>query len=83
LFNTGGGLLVEPDDPESLAEGLMRIYGDPALAETLGRSGFENVREHYSVARMADHALEVYESTLANRNEPQTTGKELAADARG
>lgn len=68
---TGGGLLVEPDNPESLAEGLLRIYRDPALGERLGQSGFQKMREHYSVARMADRALEAYASVL--RHEPQTT----------
>lgn len=70
---TGGGELVEPDDPESLGEGILRIERDPALARKLGQSGFENVRKHYSVARMADRALAVYESLLA-----PTTG--LSAD---
>ena len=37
---TGGGLLVEPDDPESLAEGLLRIYRDPELRRTLGPKWF-------------------------------------------
>ena len=61
---TGGGELVAPDDPESLAEGILRIERDPALAQKLGQNGFENVREHYSVARMADRALAVYESLV-------------------
>ena len=30
---TGGGLLVEPDDVESLAEGIARIYREPALRD--------------------------------------------------
>jgi len=61
---TGGGELVEPDDADSLAEGLLRIERDPDLARKLGQSGFEKVREHYSVARMADRALEAYESVM-------------------
>ena len=82
IEKTGGGLLVE-DDPQSLAEGILRIYRDPALAEKLGQSGFQKVREHYSVARMADRALEVYESVVNRANEPQATAKELAADLSG
>jgi glycosyltransferase involved in cell wall biosynthesis len=58
---TGGGLLVEKDDPESLGEGLLRIYHDPELGSRLGQSGREKVHEHYSVARMADKALAVYQ----------------------
>ena len=62
IETTGGGELVEPDDPDSLANGILRLARDPALAQRLGQNGFENVRKHYSVARMADRALEAYES---------------------
>jgi glycosyltransferase involved in cell wall biosynthesis len=58
---TGGGLLVEPDSAGSLASSLLQIYREPALGDELGMMGFENVRRHYSVAVMADRALEVYE----------------------
>ncbi|HEV7746480.1 MAG TPA: glycosyltransferase family 4 protein [Pyrinomonadaceae bacterium] len=61
---TGGGELVEPDNPEALAAGILKLQRDPALVRRLGESGFENVRQHYSVARMADRALEAYESVL-------------------
>lgn len=61
---TGGGLLVEKDDPKSLGEGIVRIFNDPVLGVRLGQSGALNVREHYSVAHMADRALEAYESVL-------------------
>lgn len=62
IAKTGGGLLVEPNDPDSLAAGLAKVYREPELAEQLSVSGFEGVREFYSVARMADRAVEVYES---------------------
>ncbi len=61
---TKGGLLVKPDDAESLADGLLKIYRSPSLAAELGRNGLRAVREHYSVARMADRVTEVYESLL-------------------
>jgi glycosyltransferase involved in cell wall biosynthesis len=59
---TGGGRLVEPDNPEALAAGILELQRDTELAHKLGERGFENVRKHYSVARMADRALEAYES---------------------
>jgi len=61
---TGGGLLVEADNIESLAEGLMKLNQDRNLANQLGDNGFRNVREFYSVGRMADSALDVYQSLL-------------------
>ncbi len=33
---TGGGLLVEQDDPDALASGLHSLWADPALRERLG-----------------------------------------------
>ena len=36
---TGGGTLVDPDDPDALATGLHALWADPALRERLGRSG--------------------------------------------
>jgi len=60
LRKTGGGILVEPDDPGALAESLLEIWRNPALAAELSRKGAAGVREHYSAARMADRALEVF-----------------------
>lgn len=61
---TGGGLLVEPDDAAQLAAGIERVQSDLRLADKLGQSGFEKVREHFSVAIMAERALEVYDNLL-------------------
>lgn len=60
IHKTSGGILVEPDNPDSLAEGILSVWRNPALAEDLGRKGAEGVRRHYSVAHMASRALEVY-----------------------
>jgi glycosyltransferase involved in cell wall biosynthesis len=66
IEKTSGGLLVKPDDPESLAQGLLEIYRDPAIGEELGANGFREVRENYTVAHMANRALEVYEGMLGS-----------------
>jgi glycosyltransferase involved in cell wall biosynthesis len=59
---TGGGLLVAPDDPVALADGLYTLWKDRALARTLGERAFNGVRARYSIQRSADALLEVYES---------------------
>jgi glycosyltransferase involved in cell wall biosynthesis len=64
---TGGGLLVAPDDPVALADGLHALWEDRALTELLGRQGFAGVRAHYSVQTSTDRLLAVYE-TLARRD---------------
>ncbi len=58
LEKTGGGLLVEPDDCDALAEALLAVWRDPEI----GRGGAEGVRRHYSAAHMAARAIEVYAS---------------------
>jgi glycosyltransferase involved in cell wall biosynthesis len=62
---TGGGLLVEPDDAESLATGILTLYQDGGLAESISQNAFQGVRKHYGVAHMADRALEVYEDLVS------------------
>jgi glycosyltransferase involved in cell wall biosynthesis len=64
---TGGGLLVEPDDAGALAAGLLRVKGDAALAAELSANARANVRRHYAVEHMADRALEVYGELLKGR----------------
>ena len=67
---TGGGLLVVPDDPGALADGLHALWHDRRLAESLGQRGFHGVREHYDVARSADRLLAVYQKLVAGRSVP-------------
>ncbi len=62
---TGGGLLVEPDDAGALAAAIRRLRDDPALAASLGRSGADAVRDRYSVAHTASHALQVFRGIAA------------------
>jgi len=57
---TGGGLLVQPDDPQSLADAILKLSRDPNLAQELSANAFRGVREHYTAAHMADKVLEAY-----------------------
>jgi glycosyltransferase involved in cell wall biosynthesis len=61
---TGGGILVEPDNPEALAEGLFALWSDRKAAAALSEQGFKGVREHYTVGRSADRLLEVYKDLI-------------------
>ena len=80
IEKTAGGILVEPDDPESLADGLLAVWNDPAFAKELGRNGYEKVRSFYSAERMAECAVEVYRS-LAGAGRQHRPGRALTGVA--
>ncbi len=67
IENTGGGIIVEPDNPDALADGLLKLWRDPAHASALGAAGAEGVKRHYTVGRMADAAEKVYEEIRLQR----------------
>jgi len=50
---TGGGMLCEPDDPESLAAALEELLLDPERARALGDAGRSAVLENFTAERMA------------------------------
>lgn len=63
---TGGGLLVEPDDPESLADGLYQLWKDRDLRTMLGDNAYQGSRRHYTVTHSAHALLKVYDNLLAS-----------------
>jgi len=65
--STGGGILVEPDNPEHLAQAFLELWSNPAKRVEMGMRGYEGVRAHYSVTRMAESALSVYQSLLQQK----------------
>ena len=67
--NTGGGLIVEADDPAALADGFLELWRNPSRAAALGRAGAEGVRRHYTVGRMAETAEAVYRDVSASKRQ--------------
>ena len=65
---TGGGLLVEPDDPDALADALYQLWSDRALSSQLASRAFEGVRDHYTVGASAGRLLEVYDTVYRRPN---------------
>jgi glycosyltransferase involved in cell wall biosynthesis len=72
---TGGGVLVAPDDPAALADGLFELWRDRDRAAALGERGFHGVRAHYSVAHSADRFLDVCEPLVTASIRPHRAAK--------
>lgn len=58
------GLLVPPGDPAALAEGMERLILDPELRGSLQGAGPAMVRERFSLDRMVEETLAIYEEIL-------------------
>jgi glycosyltransferase involved in cell wall biosynthesis len=50
---TGGGLLVEPDDPPALAHGLVQLLTNAALRRQMGEAGQKAVFARFTADQMA------------------------------
>jgi glycosyltransferase involved in cell wall biosynthesis len=59
LEATGGGILVEPDHPESLADGIERMLGDEQEMRRMAERGRRAVHERFGVDRMAREFTDV------------------------
>ncbi len=62
------GLLVPPRDPQTLAQAILKLYLDKALASRLAQRGFEVVHQKFSAEAMAQRIIHIYER-LAHRRE--------------
>ena len=58
------GLLVAPDDPDALADAVVALLDDQARAQAFAAAGLQRARSEFSVARMADRTLELYDRAL-------------------
>lgn len=60
-LGTGAALLVDPGQPEALADGLLRLLADEALRAELSAAGLVRAAE-FSWARAAEETVRVYEA---------------------
>ncbi len=64
LAATQGGVLFEPQSVESLANGILELYHDPARRAKLGEQAQAAIRREFSDVKMAEATLEVYRDHL-------------------
>jgi len=47
INNAQAGIVVEPENPQEIAEAVIKLYNDKELRNTLGKNGRKYVKEHY------------------------------------
>lgn len=62
----GAGMLVDPEDPESIAAGILRLYSDQDLARSMGERGRRNVIEKFNWKAEESKLLSLYDSLTAS-----------------
>ncbi|NJN85091.1 MAG: glycosyltransferase family 4 protein [Leptolyngbyaceae cyanobacterium SL_7_1] len=62
VLRSGGGLVVQPEQPDSLAGAVLELYKNPMKAERFGNQGRQYAIRHYSF----EHALDCYETLFAD-----------------
>ncbi len=61
------GLLIPPNDPDALAQGLSRLLGDEALRRKLGECGAAIVRREYQFDAFREALERILSDAVSNR----------------
>jgi len=64
----GVGILVDPDDANSLAEGILRIIGDKDLGDRLGKFARIRVEEKYNWVKTTANLFVAYQKIINLKN---------------
>ena len=62
ITNSATGVLVEPKDPQAMADAITSLLSDQIQVDRLGRQAQQAVREKFSLERMIKETTKVYQS---------------------
>jgi glycosyltransferase involved in cell wall biosynthesis len=77
LDGTGGGLLVEPENPADLANALRRVMENREETRAMGRRGQEAVQSRFHAAAMARETFRVLERHVNHRDTEAQRGQTM------
>ncbi len=80
LGKTGAGRLTDVSPP-SLAQGILDVLGDPALAARLSAATRSVAEEYFGMDRNIDRYLAVYDRVLSSQRTPTHSQRRLLHDA--
>lgn len=68
VYNGANGVLVPPRDAEALADAIINLLNNPALAQSMGQAGKERVTTQFSLENMVSQYESLYEDILMGKN---------------
>jgi glycosyltransferase involved in cell wall biosynthesis len=66
IKNGKEGILISPEDPETLAQAINNLLENEELQEKLSQAAYEKVREKYSIEAYSTNMLDFYGSLVNN-----------------
>ena len=60
----GCGLLVDPLDPQAIADSIVYLLEHPKEAEAMGRRGIKAVEKRYNWSKEEEKLLQLYKDLL-------------------
>ena len=69
IKNGVNGYLVEPDDPQALAEAIIKMLKDRETARLIGMEGRKIVEKNYTVEKMCERMYALYLSLIKDRTQ--------------
>jgi colanic acid biosynthesis glycosyl transferase WcaI len=64
ISNSGGGLVVPPEDPKALAEAILKLYRDRDSIEKLGEASRQFAEENYAFSGALDRYEKLFNSLV-------------------
>lgn len=64
IQNSGGGVVVAPEDPGALARAIEKLYLNPTQAKILGKKGREYAEKHYAFNLALDRYEQLFREVI-------------------
>jgi glycosyltransferase involved in cell wall biosynthesis len=65
VCNTRSGLVSRSKDPQKIAEMIMRLAIDRALAKELGTNGYNFIQENLSLEKIGERFMRIITASLS------------------
>ena len=66
LGNGEWGILVEPKNPQNMANAILKLLNEPALGRSMAEKAYTFCKNELSIDRMMDQTIAVYQEALNN-----------------